>query len=213
MSTKKNTKKTASKKIHHSPIQEIEVIATKLDEIYRRRLPDGVIQAGVLKGMEPELRQDALLMAVGGFLFGNTDYQAARAIKNESAMQRAMEICAAVTLRYCKERTASLMTKARSREVLFHETLSGSCLHPTQVPPSEWPSDLKAAMVMRAVRTAVRDGQLSVANASLAAMICAEGKRVSEIALVWKISESAAYQQIKRIRRVIPEVMKIDCPT
>lgn len=158
--------------------------------------------------MEPELRQDALLMAVGGFLYGNTDYQEARAIKNEPAMNRAMEFCAALTLRYCKERTASLIAKARSREVFFDESFAGCRPHPTQIPPSEWPADLKAAMVMRAVRTAVRDGKLSVANASLAAMVCAEGKRVSEIALVWKISESAAYQQIKRIRRVVPEVME-----
>lgn len=208
MSTKKHTKRTKSKESDHAQFEEIDTIASKLDEIYRRRLPDGVIQDGILKGMEPELRQDALLMAVGGFLYGSTHYKTARESKDELAMQRAMELCAALTLRYCKERTASQMTRLRTREIFFDESFSGSYPHPTQIPPSEWSSDLKAAIVMRSLRMAVRSGKLSVANASLAAMVCAEGKRVSEIAVVWKISESAAYQQIKRVRRVLPEVME-----
>lgn len=50
MSTKKKTKKTNSAKLTNNQANELEVIAKRMDEISRRRLSDGVIRSGVLKG-------------------------------------------------------------------------------------------------------------------------------------------------------------------
>jgi hypothetical protein len=67
MSTKKKTKNTNSAELTNNQANELEVIAKRMDEISRRRLSDGVIRSGVLKGMEPEIRQEALIMSVGDF--------------------------------------------------------------------------------------------------------------------------------------------------
>lgn len=208
MSTKKTNKKTKSKKLTQSQFEELETITKKMDEMIRRRLPDGVIGASVLKGMESEIRQEALIMSVGGFLQENEGYKAARKRKDPVAIEHAMERCAALTLQFCKIRIASRITKLRSRETCMADWKVGSCQHPSQLEPSEWPSEVKTRMIMDAVGKAVRSGKLSKANAAITSMICIHGMKVHEVALAWNVSDSAAYQQIQRIRQVIPEIIE-----
>lgn len=207
MSTKHNKKRTSSTNPNHGQTDELETIAKKMDEICRRRLPDGVIRSGILKGFEAEIRQEALIMSVGGFLQQNADYLDARKKHDVDAIQDSMEKCAAITLRVCKTRMASRLSRSHGSDVLLTESNGGACHHPSQLPPAEWPSDLKAGVIMQAVGKAVHAGDLSVANASIMSMVCEHGMPVVEVALVWKITRSAVYQQIHRVRRVIPEII------
>lgn len=209
MSTRKPTKKTKTRKPIQIQIKELESIAQKMNEINLRRLPDGVIRGGVLKGQESEIRQEALIMAVGGFLHRNRDFQRAKKTGETEKMENALEKCSALTLRYAKERIASQTTKQRSRETSLSEWKIGFCDHPAQTEPSEWPDDQKALLVMKAVRKAVQNGKLSPSNSSVMSMIFLKGMKPHEVATLWKVSDSAVYQQIRRVRRVIPDVMDV----
>lgn len=210
MSTKKPTKTSSKnrKKYEPSRLEDLEKIAAALDVIARRHLPDGVIAQGGLKGYEAEIRQEALLMAVGGFLQGNTGFRDARANRDENAIGIAMERCMAIALRIAKTRVASRLDQTQTRECQLTETNGGSCQHPSQCHPNNWPTDLKAQLIMRAVGKAVSFGQLSVANACIVFLICERGMAIKDVALVVKITRSAVYQQINRVRQVIPEVME-----
>jgi hypothetical protein len=208
MSTKKKTKKTNSAKLRNDQVDELEVIAKRMDEISRRRLPDGVIRCGVLKGMEPEVRQEALIISVGGYLQKNTDYIDARQKNDDAAIQSSMEKCMAITLCNVKKRIASQLTHERARTKELTEENGGTGQHPSQTKPCDWLPDVKTVMIMRSVAKAVNQGKLSVPNALIMHMICERGMGVHDVAIVAGITKSAVYQQVWRIKRVLPEVME-----
>ena len=203
-----NITKNNSTKSNHNERDELEVIAKKMDEICKRRLRDGVIQSGNLQGKESEIRQEALIMAIGGFLQQNSDYLNARINHDEEAINDSMEKCIAITLRICKMRVASRSSSSLESHLQLTESNGGICHHPSQLKPTDWSSDQKTGVIMQAVVKAVRAGKLSMANASIISMICEQGMRAEEVAVVWKISRSAVYQQIQRVRRVIPDIIK-----
>jgi len=209
MSTKKyNPKNKNSPNSKHNGSDELEEIARKMNEIYMRRLPDGVIRSGSLQGRESEIRQEALIMAVGGYLQQSTDYLDARQKQTEDAIHNAMDKCAAITLGICKIRMASRVNGIYRSEVTLTDYNGGTCRHRTQLLPAEWPTDIKAGVIMQAVAKAVRLGKLSVSNASMMSMICEHNMGVEEVSLAVGISRSAVYQQVWRVRRVLPEVME-----
>jgi len=211
MSTIKLNKKTKLNKSILSQIEELEVIAEKMDKIIQRRLPDGIIATGILRGMEPEIRQDALIMSVGGFLQKNKDFQKSyrkRGKKTLNKLEKSMEKCAAITLRICKIRMASILARSNATKAEFHDAILGECRHPYQIQTAEWPADLKASVIMRAVGKAVKEGKLSISNATIASMVYELGLKVKVIAGLMKISRSAAYQQIRRVRRVLPKIIE-----
>lgn len=209
MSTIKYNKKPSKirTKSEASRLEDIEQVATELDRIARKRLPDGVIKQGVLSGYEAEIRQEALIMAVDGFLQGNTGYQASSAERDEVAISTAMERCMAITLQITKRRMASRLSRSQSKESQLTETNGGTRQHPSQCRPCDWPPDVKANVIMRSVVMAVNQGKLSVSNATIVSMVCERGMGVEDVAETWKVSRSAVYQQIQRVRRVIPDII------
>jgi hypothetical protein len=208
MITKKINKKTKSKKLIPSQVENLETIAVKMDEIIQRRLPDGIITNGILRGLEPEIRQDALIMSLGGFLQKNVDFQNSYRKRDQQALLRSMEKCSAITLRICKMRTKSLLIHSTAKKVEFDDATLGKCCHPFQIPPAEWSTDLKASVITRAVGKAVYESKLSIGNATIVYAISVLGLKVEEIADLRKISRSAAYQQIQRVRRVLPQIIE-----
>jgi len=208
MSTKKKTKNTRSTKLSNNQAQELETIAKKMDEICRKRLPDGVIGCGILKGREPEIRQEALILSVGGFLQQNAGYIDALQKNDEAAVRASMEKCMAIALSIAKRRMASRLIREMARTTQLTEENGGTCQHPAQGRPSDWPIDLKAIVIMRSVFKAVHQGKLSVPNALIMHMICERGMGVHDVAIVAGITRSAVYQQVWRVKRVLPDVME-----
>lgn len=188
---------------------DFEKIAKRLDEIARRHLPDHVIQAGLLCGCESEIRQEALILALGGFLEGNHEFRLARESNDDAAICNAMERCVAIALRFAKKRIASRLTReSRYTTDIFDESCR-ICHHPTLCKPSDWHPDVKSEIVIQAALKAVDSGALSVANASIVFMICEHGMGVAEVAEVIKITRSAIYQQLKTVKRVLPEFLDL----
>lgn len=209
MITKKyNTTKNNSTKSNHNERDELEAIAKKMDEICKRRLRDGVIRSGVLKGMEPEIRQEALIMSVGGFLQRNPDYVDARQKHDDAATRSSMEKCMAISLSIVKTRIASRLTHEQERTKQLTEVNGGTGQHPSQTQPCDWSPDMKSIVIMRSVAKVVHQGKLSVSNASIVSMICEHGMAVEEVAKAARITRSAVYQQINRVRRVIPDIIE-----
>jgi hypothetical protein len=207
MSKKQKTKKTKSAKPTNHQANDLEIIAKRMDEISRRRLPDGVIRHGILKGMESEIRQQALILSVGGFLQENADYIDARQERNEALIQRSMEKCLAIALALVKRRLASRLTYELARTRELTEENGGTRQHPSDTRPCDWSPDMKAVMVMRSVARAVHQGKISISNASIVSMICVRGLAAEEVAVAVGITRSAVYQNVWRVKRILPEVM------
>ena len=183
--------------------------AEEIDAICRRKLPDDVIRCGVLAGRELEIRQDALIMALEGFVEGNPRYARAVASSNAIAASVEVEKSTAIALRTCKLRLASKLTAQTAGHVSITEHNGGCCQHPACQATSDWPLAVKIDIVMRGMDKAVSTGKLSSANVGVVAIIATGGKSVEEAAETLGVSRSAVYQQLNRVRRVLPGVIAL----
>lgn len=192
---------------------DLERIAEEMDVICRNRLPNGKIRSGSLMGREPEIRQLALIKAVGGFLQRNQKYSNAKMSNDNLSVQLAMEQCAAQTLRYAKLEIAREATKSKSRYIQLNESNGGTCPHSSEVLPSDWPVDVKMDAVKITVARAVREGRLSLANASIVEMVCDQGLSVRQVVHVQGVTPPAVYQHLWRVQAVVPGLMELVEPT
>lgn len=181
--------------------------ADKIDEICRRRLPDGVINDGILAGREPEIRQDALQMLMSGFLVCNPRFAAAKKEGNLEAIEFEIERSTAIALSNCKKRLASTLADEKSGQIELTEQHGGSCKHPYDRDIHEWMPDMRIKMVMEGLQIALKEKQLSQRNGGLVKMILKEGKSINEVAALRCVTPNAIYQQLQRVQTVLPKFM------
>jgi len=203
---KKNKYKQRSKRDRHC-LREHEQLAAEIDMICRRILPDNRIQFGALAGSEPEIRQNALIMALGGFLAGNPEYARARKSNDSNAIRPAVERTDAIALQISKMRLGRELVKQFIRHTQLSEHTIGECRHPSEIQPVEWPWEVQQAVMMKGLARAVSHGKLSPSNAWVFAMRVGEGLTVQEISKILKVTPGAVYQQIDRVRAVLPEML------
>jgi hypothetical protein len=182
--------------------------AAEIDSICRRKLRDGVIREGVLAGRETEIRQDALIMSLSGFLEARPRYQTAKAVHNHAVMEDEMERCVSYSLAACKKRLAKKLATGNSRHVAIDEFNGGSCEHPSDLKTTEWPLTARVEVVLRAADEAVRSKKISAMNSGLLAMIVSDGMTVEEISDKLNVSTNAIYQQMRRIRKVLSAIVR-----
>ena len=190
-------------------LDDLEQLAVELDKICRSSLPDGVIQKGILAGMEPAIRQQTLLKAIAGFLEKNTDYIKARKSGNEAAVHAAMKKCVAIAMRYSKAQIKEELTNYESRHTELTVSNGGFCMHPSLLQPTDWPADVKARMVMIGMNRAVQEGCLSSANSVIVDMVCVKGLRTCEVARILRIKPPAVSQQLRRVKKVLFPLMNL----
>lgn len=186
----------------------LEGLAAKMDVICRKRLPDGLIRAGNLAGKESEIRQLALTKAIGGFIQQNSGYIEAVKANDDVSINLAMEKCVAIRLRYAKMQIARETTLTASRYIPLDEKNGGVCHHPSDLDSLDWPPDVKAGVVIESVRRAVTEGQLSVGNAIIVDLVCDENLSVAQVGHRLKITPEAVRQQLRRVKRVLPQVIE-----
>lgn len=216
MSTNKNKYQNQKKrlsKVKMDRFGDLERIAEEMDTICRDRLPNGKIRNGALMGREPEIRQLALIKAVGGFLQKNHGYINAKKSNDHQAVKLAMDQCAAQTLRFSKLEIAREVTTSASRCTQINERNGGMCPHSSDLQPSDWPIDIKVGVVKVAVARAVREGRLSLANAGVVEMVCDQSLSVTQAAQNLGVTPPAIYQQLWRVQAVAPGMMELTEPS
>ncbi|MFN4874182.1 MAG: hypothetical protein ACK40T_09165 [Akkermansiaceae bacterium] len=172
---------------------QFEAMATELDQIAKNKLPDGCLN-GLLKGKEADIRQDALILALRWFGRDPSD--------KSWIPSRSM----AYALRYIKMRYARDLAKQQTVSIEYPELLD--------VIASEAKSEGLVsqsshahAMVLSAIKQAIRSGRISSTNATIVLMILNDGQSTSEIAKNLKVTRGAVYQQIKRVRDELPAIL------
>lgn len=180
----------------------------EIDAICRRKLPDGVIRRGILAGRESEIRQETLIMVLSGYLEGHHGYQSAKHIGDTENMRNEMGRCVAIALQICKRRMESMLTKRSAKNVPITEMLGGVSMHPSDWTTSDWPASARVRVVLRAADEAVRARKLSPMNAWILNMAIREGMKVQEISARINVTDNAVYQQLRRVRKVLPEIIE-----
>lgn len=181
--------------------KELNRTAEELDVLARMRLPDRVLR-GILTGYEDDIRQNAIVLALGWYLRQQTDpefhpeypWHAPRAIAAALRIQR-------------RDHIRSLKGESEGLRSLPAESL-GTPLHPSMIRICDWPSSAKQSVIRVAIRIALRDGRVSTINAAVGIGLLVEGISAKEMAKRRNISPSAIYQHLGRVRRAIPDIIE-----
>ena len=207
--TNTQSKNVTRATIQQHGLQDLDHLANEIDAFCRRKLPDGKIQGGILVNMEPEIRQNAILMGLRGFLAGNPRYVMAQAANDSEAASFEMKRSASIAMRHCKARLADELSSKNAGHIQINERNGGICQHPAHQAPNDWPHSVRVKMAMKGLSNAVRDKRLSPANYTIAEMIIHDGKTVAEVAITLGVTRAAVSQQLKRVRKIMPEVMEL----
>jgi len=179
--------------------------ADELDAICREKLPDGIIRNGCLVGHEAEIRQDALIMSLSGFLEARPVYQEAQVVNDQDVMHVEMIKCASYALRTCKKRLERKLSISNARSVPLNDQDGETQQIASSLDTCDWPISARVSVVLRAADDAVREGKISVMNAGILTMAVSDGLDAKEISDKLGISTNAVYQQLKRVKRELPE--------
>ena len=86
-------------------------LRNRIEEIARRRLPDRVL-GGILAGREAEIRKDATIMLLKGFLLGKLAFPEAAERGGRSTFH--LERGVSIALKHCKDCLKRKVVKVRS---------------------------------------------------------------------------------------------------
>jgi hypothetical protein len=169
-------------------------MASQLDQLAKGKLPDGCLD-GVLRGQEPEIRQDAILLALRWFGRGTSKEEWVPAASIAHA------------LRFIKLRYARRLSK-RPEHVQMDEEFIPVTLaltDPDAGPMSGRPH--AAQMAIQAILQATQSGVISTSNAAIVLMALEDGQPVSTIAKRLKLTTGAVYYHINQVRAVLPSIV------
>jgi hypothetical protein len=178
--------------------------ADELDAICREKLPDGVIRSGSLVGREAEIRQEALIMCLSGFLDGRPGYRSARARNDHEVMHIELIKCASSAMRICKMRLAKKLSDSNAKFLPLNGYDAEICEIPISLDTCDWPLSARVSVVLRAADDALRERKISGMNADVLTMAVSDGLCASEIADKLGITTNAVYQQLQRVKRELP---------
>ena len=180
--------------------EQLNQTAAELDTLAKMRLPDKVLQ-GVLAGFENDIRQDAIVLSLGWYLRekaipeNHTKYpwHAPRAIAAALRIQK-------------RDYIKTLKGEAEALEAFSLEP-SGTSYHPSQIRISEWTSVTMRTVIREAIGIALKKKQISAINAAVGIGLLIDGIPAKAMAAHLKVTRSAIYQHLGRVRRAIPDII------
>lgn len=194
-----NTNKTSRE---NGCIENLDQIAEELEGLARRRLPDRVLQ-GVLTGHEEDIRQDALLIALGWYLrkgISGPD-------KTDHAWHAPRAIAGALRI-IKRDYVKAQKGESEARHAMLPHLTTITC-HPAMIRGCDWPTSTMRRLTNEAILIAHRTGKISSLNAAIAIEVLVDGIKVTEIARRFNVHRSNIYQHLTRVRRHLPDI--IDC--
>lgn len=189
--TSRHPHRSSSKK---SKGVDLESLASQLDQLARAKLPDSCLD-GVLRAQEPEIRQDAVLLALRWF---------GRCSSKDEWVPAAS---IAHALRFIKLRYARRLSK-RPEHVQMDEELTPVSLilaNPDTNPLSGRPHATR--MAIQAIHQATQRGSISTSNAAIVLMVLQDGYAVSTIARKLKLTTGAIHYHINQVRAALPAIV------
>ena len=179
---------------------KLDRVAEELSNIAKRRLPDGVLQ-GLLRGLEGDIRQDAILLSLSWYMRQNNG------APDQSVHPWLAPRAISAALRIQKQAYST----NRKRELEALQSVFESELdmdnHPIFASMSNWPSPAMKRVVIEAIRIAVSNEKISLLNASVALEVLVNYTPVSELAKNLGVHRSSIYQHLNRVRKVIPKII------
>lgn len=192
---RQNTAKRQSKCPDH-----LDRVAEELLQLAKKRLPNNVLQ-GDLTGLEEDIRQDAVILCLSWYLRQNREFPQ---VLNylwlpPRAIAAALKIQKRDYLKSISRRLETLQQMSNKPEVILD--------HPTRLRTCDWSSFTMQTVLRKAIRIALKDERISLANAAIGLELLVNGVTAKQLAKRRHVSSSAIYQHLSRVRREIPDII------
>ena len=203
--TNHRTKPQASNKTNKTVrengyFENLDRIAEELEGLARQRLPDRVLQ-GVLTGYEEDIRQDAVLTALGWHLRKDISGP-----ENPSRTWNAPRAIAGALRISKRDYIKAIKGEAEAQQEMLRHIDITTC-HPAMIRSCDWPTSTMRRLTRKAIRTAHRTGRISPLNAAIAMECLVDGTKVTEIARRLNVHRSNIYQHLARTKCHIPGII------
>lgn len=195
----KNTRNPAATPHITGPV--LELVAANLNHHAKSKLPDGCLN-GILTGYEPDIRQQAILMAMRWWVDhqskGSDTWHARRSISNALGFVK-LQFIEKIELR---------------RESTYHDEWDARITeHPYRLHEHDYPAQSLLQMFETILNRCARNGTISTSNALVARMVYIEGKTLVEVAKTLGVHRSAVSQQLRRVRLAVRDAAQTVDPS
>lgn len=180
--------------------ESLNRVAEELDSLARRRLPDRA-RIGILTSHESDIRQDSVILALSWYVRHQTDphYRA----KYPWYAPRAI----AAALRFRKRDYIKLLKgEDEALKALTFENLVAP-QHPALIRICDWSPSTKQTLILEAIRIALKNHRISYLNAVVGLGLLIECVPAREMATRLRVSRSAIYQHLSRVRCEVPDII------
>lgn len=197
--SKPRATKRDSKEVRENDGEEkLNQTAEELDALARRRLPDRA-RIGILTSHESDIRQDSVILALSWYLRHQTDphYRSKYPWNAPRAIAAALKIKKRDYIKFLKGESEAL--KVFTLEYSFTQQ------HPTLIRICDWSPSTKQTLIFEAIHIALKNHRISYLNAVVGLGLLIECVPAREMANRLRVSSSAVYQHLSRVRRAIAD--------
>lgn len=181
---------------------ELNQIANQLDELARRKLRDGCL-GGLLRGYEPDIRQESILLALDWFVRGHGQESRGKGEGTEWHAPKNLSMA----MKFTRLRFIESLGKQPTGNRPASEAELGLIKHPTDEIEHEWPEHRARALVQQGIVQALSRGQISHSNAVVARLVLCKGEPAAAIAKRLGVHRSAIYQHLSKVRKTIAPIL------
>jgi hypothetical protein len=186
----------------HTTEQDLESAAADLDHFAKFKLPDGCLN-GILTGYEPDIRQQAVLMALRWWVDHHTgdsphDWNPRRSVSHALHFTK---------LQYVEK-------IEHRRESTYHDEWDARITeHPYRLHEHDYPEQSLLRMFEAILNKCASNGTISTSNALVARMVYIESRTLVEVAKALGVHRSAVSQQLRRVRIAVRDAATTTDPT
>jgi AcrR family transcriptional regulator len=192
-------KKTTAQRYSKCP-DHLDRVAEELIQLAEKRLPNNVLQ-GDLTGLEEDIRHDAILLCLSWYLRQDREFPQ---VPNylwlaPRAIAAALKIQKRDYLKSIRRRLETLQQMSDKSDVIVD--------HPTRLSTCDWSYSTMQTVLREAIRIALNNGRISLANAAVGLELLVNGVTAKELAKRRHVTPSAIYQHLSRVRREVPDII------
>lgn len=181
---------------------KLNMLASELHALLWGRLPNRSLR-GILAGKEPEIRQDALLLLVNRYLFGNRRLIHATHGGDYDLVESQLLRSVSAALKYSLRRHRHLRAEESKRWVQLSDDKAefGSLPHRSELPLHSLPYPVLLELALETLKLAVEQRLLSPESAGITETMLKEGLSQAKMARRMGCSRAALNQRLAPVRR------------
>lgn len=186
---------------------ELNRLAQVLDCTLRVKLPNDTF-LGPLRGLEAEIRQEAMFLLTQRFLSGNFRLMCATEDGHHDEVGRELLRSLGAALKYAGRSLRRKVFRDLKRTDKKPEGPGGSCEHPSRLGYWSLPIAVQIELALKALQLAVAKQAISAGHAKMASALLETASSQTELSRRLGVSRQAIHQRLRPVRITLHRIIE-----